>query len=95
VGGADTGLLTTGVVRSRWPLIVAVAAVSVLVGATSMYLARHWLNDVLAGWMVGGALLAALVAAAQHALPVAEPRTDDRVTRQAAARAAAGCGRGA
>jgi membrane-associated phospholipid phosphatase len=86
VGGADTGLLTTGVVRSRWPLIVAVAAVSVVVGATSMYLARHWLNDVLAGRMV---------AAAQHALPVAEPRTDDRVTRQAAARAAAGCGRGA
>jgi hypothetical protein len=92
--GVGAGPADQRVVRRRWPLIVAVAMVSVLVGAASMFLATHWLTDDLAGWLVGGALLAVLAATAQHELPVARPPCqypaprDDDATQPARIRAA-------
>ncbi|WP_346097518.1 phosphatase PAP2 family protein [Streptomyces olivaceiscleroticus] len=69
-GHALTAVVAAGlalwVLRERgapvaWLRVVgAVGAVSVLgVGLTRLYLGVHWLSDVLAGWLVGAALVAA------------------------------------
>lgn len=42
-------------------LVVAAVSVAFLVGVSRMYLAAHWLTDVLTGWLLGGAWLAAWV----------------------------------
>ncbi|MGH8965104.1 MAG: phosphatase PAP2 family protein, partial [Actinomycetes bacterium] len=49
--------------RVRRAVLVAVAALWVgAVGFTRIYLGVHWFSDVLAGWLVGAAWLAACVA---------------------------------
>jgi undecaprenyl-diphosphatase len=50
----------------------AVAAGTLLVGASMVYLGAHWLSDVLAGWALG----AALGVAASRLLVRRESRTD-------------------
>ncbi|MBH5333893.1 phosphatase PAP2 family protein [Streptomyces pactum] len=65
-------------VRARWRGAVAVVAVvSVLgVGFTRVYLGVHWFSDVLGGWLLGGALVAVVVAWCPAPGPV--PRAPDR-----------------
>lgn len=63
-GALAVVLVSSGMVRRRWPLVVAIASVSVVVGVASIFQDTHWVTDVLAGWLVGGALLAVLTAAA-------------------------------
>ncbi|MFE1171932.1 phosphatase PAP2 family protein [Streptomyces sp. NPDC058773] len=58
-------LLRLGGARARWRRTAgAVAVVSVVgVGFTRVYLGVHWLSDVVGGWLLGGALVAAAAAA--------------------------------
>jgi membrane-associated phospholipid phosphatase len=41
-------------VRTRVLLTVAAAAIALVVGLTRLYLAAHWLTDVLGGWALAG-----------------------------------------
>ena len=47
-----------GDARARRAAIAAAVALSVLVGVTRVYLGVHYPTDVLAGWLLGGAVLA-------------------------------------
>ncbi|MCQ4041873.1 phosphatase PAP2 family protein [Streptantibioticus rubrisoli] len=53
-----------GVRGGWWTSVVALGAVSVLgVGFTRLYLGVHWPSDVLAGWLLGAAVVTATAAA--------------------------------
>ncbi|MFF3016837.1 phosphatase PAP2 family protein [Streptomyces sp. NPDC057939] len=92
-GHAMTATVVCGLLLWLMPRTVArpvlygawtVAVVSVLgVGLTRLYLGVHWFSDVLAGWLLGVALVALVaLAACRCACPgrsPASPRTDDTV----------------
>lgn len=59
-GALAVVLMRCGCVRRRWPLVTAVAGISVVVGVASVLRDTHWVSDVLAGWLIGGALLTVL-----------------------------------
>ncbi len=51
--------------RSHWLTVLAVA-VTAAVGLSSIYIATHWVTDIVAGWMVGGLLLWILALASRR-----------------------------
>ncbi|WP_431041116.1 phosphatase PAP2 family protein [Streptomyces sp. P1-3] len=74
-------LLARHGVRTRWLApAAAVATVSVLgVGFTRVYLGVHWTSDVLGGWLLGAALVAAAVATYEPARTRGAGRDNDHV----------------
>ena len=47
--------------RFRWPLLGLLGGLIVLIGLSRVYLGDHWASDVLAGYLLGGALLTAAI----------------------------------
>jgi undecaprenyl-diphosphatase len=43
----------------RWPLVAAFGGLVLLVGVARLYLGAHWVSDVVGGYLLGGAVLAA------------------------------------
>jgi membrane protein DedA with SNARE-associated domain len=43
--------------RKRWPIYATAFFITILVGVSRLYLGAHWLTDVLAGWLLGMAVV--------------------------------------
>lgn len=48
---------------ARLALVASAAVLALLIGVSRLYLAAHWLTDVLTGWLLGGAWLTAGITA--------------------------------
>ncbi|WP_203834341.1 phosphatase PAP2 family protein [Winogradskya humida] len=71
-------LVLLPVVRHRWLLWTGVATVTVLTGVSRIIIGVHWTSDVVAGWLLAVAVIAATTMAFTHRgfLPVAEHGVD-------------------
>lgn len=79
-GHASNVVLTWGIVvyllvhygplRSYRVGAAATAVASLIVGIASIYLDTHWVSDILAGWLVGAAILMATIAFDRRHPPV-------------------------
>jgi undecaprenyl-diphosphatase len=45
--------------RLRWPILIVFGGLMPLVGIARIYLGAHWVTDVVGGYLLGGAVLAA------------------------------------
>ncbi|WP_306216058.1 phosphatase PAP2 family protein [Actinoplanes sp. RD1] len=71
-------LVLLPVLRHRWQVWTAGAVVAGLTGMSRIVLGVHWTSDVVAGWLLGAAVVAATAAAFTHRglLPVVEEGVD-------------------
>lgn len=73
----------------RWPLAAAVAG-SIAIGLSRVYLAAHWMTDVLAGWGIGLVVVALGLAVRAAVLRRVRPARAAPLDRPAGPPAAAG-----
>jgi membrane protein DedA with SNARE-associated domain/membrane-associated phospholipid phosphatase len=80
--------------RTRTLLMTGAALIAFVVGLTRLYLAAHWMTDVLAGWALAGVWGCLLIISYLFAQQAATASTE-REARPAARPGAAGPGKGA
>ncbi|HEX3814935.1 MAG TPA: phosphatase PAP2 family protein [Mycobacteriales bacterium] len=69
--GIASYLLTRYGPIKRYDVGIAVTAMaSLVVGVTSIYLDTHWMTDIVAGWLIGAAILMVTIWLDQHFLAV-------------------------
>lgn len=55
-------LMRYGPLRHAWPGAALTTLASLIVGVASIYLDTHWFSDIIAGWLIGVAILMATIA---------------------------------
>jgi len=60
--------------RRRWTLVIGAALVTLVVGASRLYLGVHWLTDVLGGYALGLAWLSLVMLTLEHQFDKRRPQ---------------------
>jgi len=76
-GAATAAVVAAGMPSSRHRLLIWAAATSTVavVGITRLYLAAHWLTDVLGGWAFGTLWFLSVLSAARIGACAPSPST--------------------